>query len=313
MSPLKTESLFKNTAKNIFFALFAVLVTITISPVFAENYDIEIMPGSYQIGCQIDDKCVNPSTITIVEGDSITWLNYDIVSHQIVTIESENDERVAGNFDTGEITAGEQSSFTFRLNGVYNYHDPEYSHITGTIIVKTGNSQPDFDWTLKSIFFSDIKGENTIPLLLKPLYITNEVTNIGKSDPPETNFGLTIYKGSEMVFQEFENLQIKSEQSSHLTYVWTPKESGKYTMIFTADASDYTLETITQNNIEYREIFVYNDIPGPIIQHEHGIEYDKITCKQGLELVTKKTNNSPICASPDTVIKLLERKFLSDK
>ncbi|KAF6244249.1 CARDB domain-containing protein [Nitrosopumilus sp. b2] len=292
--------------------LSSLLVMFVISPAFAENYEVDIVSGAYQKECQLGNKCLEPHTITIIVEDSITWINKDIFSHQIVTIQSEDDERVAGNFDTGHIPPGEKGSFTFRLNGIYQYHDPEYPHIIGTVIVKTGHTQPDFDWTLESILFSNIEGKNTAPTTKQPLYITNKVANIGEGNPPETNFGLSIYKGPELAFQGFEKLSVGPKQSDYATYTWTPKEPGKYTFIFTSDSSDYTLETIMQNNIDYREFFIYDGIAPPAIQERYGVSFDMITCEKGLELAKKKTTGSPICASSTTISKLLERGFLTN-
>lgn len=51
----------------------------------------------------------------------------------------------------------------------------------------------------------------------------------------------------------------------------------------------------------------------PLRQLNGGVQIDKITCKQGLELVFKDSNNSPSCVSLQTKLKLAERGWTKPK
>ena len=55
----------------------------------------------------------------------------------------------------------------------------------------------------------------------------------------------------------------------------------------------------------------------PLQQFNSGIDIDQIICKDGLELVMKKTNKTPVCVKPETAQNLIERgwanKVLFDK
>jgi plastocyanin len=78
----------------------------------------------------------SPSSITIKQGDSITFINT-----------SANEMRVASNdhpehtiypeFDQGETTADGMKTFTFTFNkiGTWGYHDHENDSVGGTVIV----------------------------------------------------------------------------------------------------------------------------------------------------------------------------------
>ena len=40
---------------------------------------IEINQNSYNPGCELTDSCFNPTILHIDKGDSIKWINYDIM------------------------------------------------------------------------------------------------------------------------------------------------------------------------------------------------------------------------------------------
>ena len=50
----------------------------------------------------------------------------------------------------------------------------------------------------------------------------------------------------------------------------------------------------------------------PLQQFRSGITIDKIQCKEGLQLVMKTSNDSPVCVKPDTKEKLIERGWASN-
>lgn len=49
---------------------------------------------------EMRDMRFDPSDLTVAPGDTITWINHDIVPHTATS--------VAGNWDSGEITAGSE-------------------------------------------------------------------------------------------------------------------------------------------------------------------------------------------------------------
>jgi plastocyanin len=75
----------------------------------------------------IKNLAFNPQTITVPAGTTLTWMNYDTVSH---TMTSDN-----GTFDSGSIKSGGQFSYQFSRSGIYKYHCKIHPNMKGTIIV----------------------------------------------------------------------------------------------------------------------------------------------------------------------------------
>jgi plastocyanin len=70
-----------------------------------------------------------PATVTIPNGDSVTWKNNDTASHQIV---SDN-----GSFSTTRVLGpGESATRIFPQAGTFTYHDASNTALKGTVIVQ---------------------------------------------------------------------------------------------------------------------------------------------------------------------------------
>ena len=70
-----------------------------------------------------------PATLTIPNGDSVTWKNNDTTNHQIV---SDN-----GSFSTTRVLApGESATRTFPDAGTFPYHDASNAALKGTVNVQ---------------------------------------------------------------------------------------------------------------------------------------------------------------------------------
>jgi plastocyanin len=70
----------------------------------------------------------SPSSITLDQGDSVTWRNVDRVEHQVVTTD--------GSFASPILAPGRRYTFTFERGGTYRYHDALKTRLSGTIRVK---------------------------------------------------------------------------------------------------------------------------------------------------------------------------------
>ena len=70
----------------------------------------------------------SPKTVTITEGDTVTWVNKDNDVHQIYATH--------GEFVSPILKPNAKYSFTFRAAGTYNYKDELNPKITGTVVVK---------------------------------------------------------------------------------------------------------------------------------------------------------------------------------
>jgi plastocyanin len=96
-----------------------------------------------------------PATVTIPNGDSVTWKNADTTSHQIV---SDN-----GSFSTTRVLGpGESATRTFPQAGTFTYHDASNTALKGTVNVQEIRSvslQPVGAQTVMFTHALTLKGE----------------------------------------------------------------------------------------------------------------------------------------------------------
>jgi plastocyanin len=70
----------------------------------------------------------NSSSVTITEGDTVTWVNRDNANHQVLASK--------GEFVSPILKPKQTFSFTFKAPGTYSYKDELYPKHTGKIVVK---------------------------------------------------------------------------------------------------------------------------------------------------------------------------------
>jgi plastocyanin len=66
-----------------------------------------------------------PLTMTVKTGTTVTWVNRDIVEHQVK----------GTGFDSGMLAADGTYSYKFTTAGSYDYSDPLHTSMTATINV----------------------------------------------------------------------------------------------------------------------------------------------------------------------------------
>jgi plastocyanin len=89
-------------------------------------------------GVTIVDFSFSPGTITINQGDTVTWTNNGPTPHSAT---SQN-----GAFDTGIFPAGQSRSHTFDEAGTFSYICTPHPNMHGTVVVRaaqTGGETPD--------------------------------------------------------------------------------------------------------------------------------------------------------------------------
>ena len=69
---------------------------------------------------------LDPDSITVNVGDTVTWENKDYVPHTVT----------GAGWDSGYLSLGQTYSRKFDTAGTYNYHCSIHSSMTGTVIVK---------------------------------------------------------------------------------------------------------------------------------------------------------------------------------
>ncbi|MEN6329045.1 MAG: cupredoxin family copper-binding protein [Methanobacteriaceae archaeon] len=77
----------------------------------------------------IQNMAFNPATLNVQVGTTVTWINKDSVTHQVVSD--------TGLFDSGNLTNGMSYKYTFNQTGSFPYHCAIHPSMTGTIVVTT--------------------------------------------------------------------------------------------------------------------------------------------------------------------------------
>ena len=83
----------------------------------------------------IRDFEFSPSSVTVNEGDTITWTNEGPTVH---TATAED-----GSFDTGSLRKGESGSATFTSAGTISYICTPHPNMTGTVVVQAASAGSD--------------------------------------------------------------------------------------------------------------------------------------------------------------------------
>jgi len=69
------------------------------------------------------------SSLTIMPGTKITWVNDDNITHTVTADD--------GSFNSGDMNPGSSFSYTFNMLGIYNYHCVFHAGMTGSVMVAT--------------------------------------------------------------------------------------------------------------------------------------------------------------------------------
>jgi plastocyanin len=82
----------------------------------------------------IRDFAFNKSVITIPVNTTVTWINFDSVTHTVTA----ND----GSFDSGNLPTNQSFSRMFNVSGTFAYHCSIHPSMTGSVIVTSENPPP---------------------------------------------------------------------------------------------------------------------------------------------------------------------------
>ncbi len=107
-----------------------VLFGIYLPPADAQSgVAVSVAPDSSRPGCEFDDRCYVPTSITIRAGDVVTWTNDDAIVHTV----SEYDGDL---FDSGIMQPEDVFEFTFDKPGTYDYFCLLHPHMVGQVTVR---------------------------------------------------------------------------------------------------------------------------------------------------------------------------------
>ena len=80
----------------------------------------------------MQNMAYNPSTLNVKVGTTVTWVNKDTVTHDVVSD--------TGLFNSGNLTNGMSYNYTFNQTGTYPYYCTIHPSMTGTIVVSNATS-----------------------------------------------------------------------------------------------------------------------------------------------------------------------------
>jgi plastocyanin len=107
---------------------------------YAAEATITILAGSQFAGCEAEDKCWSPSTLTVAEGTTVTWMNDDSAGHT-VTSGTPGATDAGTLFDSTTDPAGflikatASWSHTFDEEGEYPYFCQVHPWMVGKVVV----------------------------------------------------------------------------------------------------------------------------------------------------------------------------------
>ena len=94
---------------------------------------VEIAEGTSLPGCERDNSCYLPSSITIPPNATVLWNNVDDVAHTVTS--KSPDEGASAVFDSSIIAGGKKFSFKFENPGTFDYYCSLHPWMLGTVIV----------------------------------------------------------------------------------------------------------------------------------------------------------------------------------
>ena len=83
-------------------------------------------------GVTIADFSFSPATLTINQGDTVTWVNNGPTAHSATANN--------GSFNTGILKAGQSASHTFAQAGTYSYFCQPHPFMKATIVVQAAQA-----------------------------------------------------------------------------------------------------------------------------------------------------------------------------
>ena len=100
---------------------------------------VDIPAGTGVPGCEVDDWCYMPSSLTAHVGDTITWINSDTLPHTVTSGNADADAvglDVPNGFDSGFMSADDRFEHTFDVAGLYDYYCQLHPWMQGSVTVE---------------------------------------------------------------------------------------------------------------------------------------------------------------------------------
>jgi len=136
----------KNLTKIMMLGLLLVpfAAVINLGNAYAQTSTVAFLPGAQFVGCEVEDKCLDPSMITVPVGTTVTWINKDGAGHTVTGATDPADPRTWGTITIGGkifdsafplIKPEGEWSFTFTEGGEFPYVCQVHPWNIGKVIV----------------------------------------------------------------------------------------------------------------------------------------------------------------------------------
>ena len=104
------------------------------NPVKEINVDVFMPTKSSRPGCEETNSCYIPSKIIASVNEEIVWINEDAAFHSVT---SGTYEEPDGLFDSGHLDPNQSFTFTFEIEGDYDYFCTLHPWMKGTVYVES--------------------------------------------------------------------------------------------------------------------------------------------------------------------------------
>jgi plastocyanin len=128
----------KNVTKFVMLGLLLVpfVAIMNLGNAYAETVNVTIEPGSGVPGCEVDNKCYDPATVTVPVGTTVVWKNGDSQGHTI-TSGTAGADTFGEEFDSSFPLMKPEATFehTFDKVGEFPYFCQVHPYMVGKVIV----------------------------------------------------------------------------------------------------------------------------------------------------------------------------------
>ena len=90
------------------------------------------VPNTGTVTVIIKARAFDPSTISIKEGTTVTWINEDSMMHRVVHLPKVTDAEL---FHSGPLSSGQSFSYRFLEKGRYEYGDPQIGGGRSSLVI----------------------------------------------------------------------------------------------------------------------------------------------------------------------------------
>jgi plastocyanin len=90
------------------------------------------VPNTGTVTVIIKARAFDPSTISIKEGTTVTWINEDSMMHRVVHLPKVTNPEL---FNSGPLSSGQSFSYRFVEKGRYEYGDPQIGGGRSSLVI----------------------------------------------------------------------------------------------------------------------------------------------------------------------------------